>query len=220
MKPDEPDEPEIELFDLVDENDQVIGRASRQDVHGNPALLHRVVHVLVFDSRGRIFLQKRADDKDVQPGKWDTSMGGHVDAGEDLETAARRELAEELGIPGSAHLTPLHKYRHSNDYESELVTTWITRWDGPFHLQKSEISEGRFWDLEEIDLLSVSPENPGPFTPNFLEELRRWREAGSPLPPPDGFKSEQIDVFEKWRGKGRIPGGRKSVDAYFNETRE
>ncbi len=171
-----------EILDIVDDDDRVIGRASRQEVHGNPALLHRVVHVLVFDSQGRLFLQKRADDRIVQPGKWDTSMGGHVDAGENPEEAAQRELSEELGIPATVHLTLLHKYRHGNDYESELVTTWITLWDGDFHLQKSEISDGRFWDLNEIDLLSATPENPGPFTPNFLDELRRWRDAGSPLP--------------------------------------
>ncbi|MCK5736896.1 MAG: NUDIX domain-containing protein [Spirochaetaceae bacterium] len=175
MKPAESN-PVNEILDVVDEKDRVIGQASRQEVHGNPALLHRVVHVLVFDSRGRLFLQKRADDRVVQPGKWDTSMGGHVDAGENPEEAAHRELSEELGIPESTRLQFLHKYKHSNDYESELVTTWITLWDGPFHLQKSEISEGRFWELEEIDLLSATPENPGPFTPNFLEELRRWRE--------------------------------------------
>ena len=190
-----------EIFDLVDDEDRVIGRAGRDEVHGNPALLHRVVHILVFDGRGRIYLQKRSEDKDVQPGRWDTSVGGHVDAGEERESAVLRELAEELGIPGRGipgrdipsrditgsgasppHLVYLHKYRHGNEYESELVTTWITRWDGPFHLQESEISEGRFWDPEEIDHLVERVGTPGPFTPNFLDELRRWREAGSPLP--------------------------------------
>ena len=97
--------PKEEIFDLVDDDDRVIGRATRNEVHGNPKLLHRVVHVLVFDSLGRLYLQKRADDKDVQPGKWDTSVGGHVDAGEDRETAALRELSEELGIPGNGALT-------------------------------------------------------------------------------------------------------------------
>jgi isopentenyl-diphosphate delta-isomerase type 1 len=175
-----------EILDLVDDDDRVIGQAARSDVHGNPALLHRVVHVLVFDGRGRIFLQKRADDKDVQPGKWDTSVGGHVDSGEEREAAARRELSEELGIPGSQNPPPvirfLHRYRHSNTYESELVTTWITRWDGEIGIQRSEISEGRFWTLEEIDLLAARSTEPGAFTPNFLEELERWRSAGSPYP--------------------------------------
>ncbi len=176
---------EEEIFDLVDDNDQVIGRATRNQVHGNPKLLHRVVHVLVFDSLGRIYLQKRADDKDVQPGKWDTSVGGHVDAGEDRETAALRELSEELGIPGTGaapNLKLLHSYRHENEYESELVTTWITRWDGPVFIQLSEISDGRFWELEEIDLLSSRVPDSGFFTPNFLDEIKRWRKAGSPLP--------------------------------------
>ena len=180
-----------EILDLVDDEDRVIGRAPRDEVHGNPTLLHRVVHVLVFDNRGRIFLQKRAGDKDVQPGRWDSSVRGHVDAGEEREVAARRELAEELGIPGRdipetgsspPPLQFLRRYRHGNDYESELVTTWMLLWDGPFRLQESEISDGRFWDLEEIDLLAERAGAPGPFTPNFLDELRRWREAGSPLP--------------------------------------
>jgi len=175
-------ESSTEILDIVDEEDRVITQAPRSEIHGNPALLHRVVHVLVFDSRGRIFLQKRADNRPVQPGKWDTSMGGHVAAGENPEKAALRELSEELGIPSPIHLTFLHKYRHSNDYESELVSTWITLWDGGFQLQKSEISEGRFWELKEIDLLAATAENPGLFTPNFLDELRRWRDAGSPSP--------------------------------------
>ena len=186
MKPIRPD---AEVFDIVDEDDRVIGRAGRSEVHGNPALLHRVVHVLVFDSSGRIFLQKRAEDKDVQPGKWDTSVGGHVDAGEEGEDAARREMSEELGIPGPGAGKPplifLHSYIHRNDYESELVRTWICRWDGTFRLQDSEISEGRFWTIDEIMKIDHRVGESGdahPFTPNFIDELERWRRAGSPLP--------------------------------------
>lgn len=178
--------PGEEIFDIVNTDDQVIGRVTREEVHGNPALMHRVVHVLVFNSQGCIYLQKRAPDKDVQPGKWDTSVGGHVDAGEERYSAALRELSEELGIPGPLeappHLGFLHMYSHSNDYESELVSTWITCWDGPIEIQLSEISEGRFWTEEEIDLLSQQTSDSGPFTPNFLDELRRWRSAGSPRP--------------------------------------
>lgn len=176
-----------ELFDLVDESGRIIGRASRNEVHGNPDLLHQVVHVLVFASDGRLFLQKRSEDKDVQPGKWDTSVGGHVDAGETADEAVRRELAEELGIPGAAGNLPelvfLHEYVHRNDYESELVRTFMCRWDGPFVLQESELDDGRYWNLAEIDNAAGSPEaDSGPFTPSFLDELRRWREKGSPLP--------------------------------------
>ena len=175
-----------ELLDIVDTHNHVIGRAFRSEVHGNPALLHRVVHVLVFNREGGLFLQKRAEDKDVQPGKWDTSVGGHVDAGEDGITAALRELAEELGIPPKGEKAPklifLHAYIHANEYESEFVHTWMCRWNGPFILQKSEISEGRFWDVKEIDFPAAESPDAGSFTPNFLDELERWRNAGSPLP--------------------------------------
>lgn len=158
-----------EIFDVVDENDTVIGRASRAEVHGNPTLIHRVAHVLVFDSAGRLFLQRRSPDKDVQPDKWDTSVGGHVDAGEYYDEAALREMREELGIDG-ADLEPLYRYRHANDYESEMVATYRVRWDGRITTDPEEISEGRFWSLEE-----VRASDPAIFTPNFLDELGRYR---------------------------------------------
>jgi len=175
-----------EMLDLVDDEDRVVGRARRSEVHGNPDRLHRVVHVLVFDREGRIFLQKRGPGKLVQPNRWDTSVGGHVDAGESREAAVRRELAEELGIPGPGGTVPelrfLHRYRHGNEFESELVSTWICRWDGPVNTQDDEISEGRFWDPADIDRRRPADGGAGPFTPNFLDELDRWRAAGSPRP--------------------------------------
>lgn len=158
-----------ESFDIVDSSDRPIGRATRNEVHGNPSLIHRVAHVLVLNSSGELFLQKRAPDKDVQPGKWDTSVGGHVDAGEDYLAAARREMAEELGIMG-AKLRRLYRYLHTNSYESEMVTTFVVRWDGRITVDPGEISEGRFWTVEEINRA-----DPALFTPNFLEELERYR---------------------------------------------
>ena len=165
----------IELFDVVNEDDVVVGRARRDEVHGNPSLIHRVAHVLVFNSAGELFLQLRAADKDVQPNRWDTSVGGHVDAGETYERAARREMREELGIVGPS-LEGLYRYRHENDYESEMVTTYRVVWDGPIETDPTEISEGRFWTLAAIDLADRAL-----FTPNFLDELARyraWLEAG------------------------------------------
>ena len=159
-----------EIFDIVDENDNPIGRASRDDVHGNPELIHRVAHVLVFNSRGELYLQKRASDRKVQPGKWDTSVGGHIGLGESYREAAVRETAEELGIePGEESFEFLYKYRHSNDYESEYVGSFRIIWDGPVLIQEAEIEEGRFWSLDEIKRAV-----PGIFTPNFLEELERY----------------------------------------------
>lgn len=160
----------MEVFDLVDREDRVIGRVTRGEVHGNPALIHRVAHVLVFNAAGEIYLQKRKDDKDVQPGKWDTSVGGHVDAGEEYEQAARREMREELGILGPG-LERLYKYLHSNDFESEFVTTYRIVWGGRILPDPAEIAEGRFWTFDDIDKHSAE----GIFTPNFLDELGRYR---------------------------------------------
>ena len=159
----------IETFDVVNDHDEVIGSASRSQVHGDPSLIHRVAHVLVFDSGGRLFLQKRSTTKDVQPGKWDTSVGGHVDAGESYEAAAAREMAEELGVAGPVP-EYLYRYRHTNDYESEMVSTFRVVWDGRIELDREEIDEGRFWTSQEI-----AESDPEIFTPNFLDELVRYQ---------------------------------------------
>ena len=159
-----------EEFDIVDERDVVIGRATRTEVHGDPTLIHRVVHVLVFNSSGQLFLQLRALDKDVQPDRWDTSVGGHVDAGEQYDDAARREMREELGIDND-HLEQLYHYLHRNEYESEMVCTYRITWDGPLTIDTTEIAAGRFWSLDEIDR-----SDPRLFTPNLLDELRRYGE--------------------------------------------
>ena len=156
-----------EIFDVVDEQDRIIGRAKREEVHGNPSLIHRVAHVLVFNSSGELFLQKRSPSKDVQPGKWDTSVGGHVDAGESYDDAALREMREELGITG-AKVEFLYTYLHSNTYESEYVSTYRCIWDGSIETDPEEIEKGRYWTLEEI---RKTPREK--FTPNFLDELER-----------------------------------------------
>ncbi len=158
-----------EVFDLVDEHDIVIGTGDREDFHGNPSMIHRVVHVLVFDSSGELYLQKRSLTKDVQPGKWDTSVGGHVGAGESYEEAAYREMKEELGIEGVV-LEFLHRYLHSNDYESEFVSTYRCIWNGAIEFNRDEIDEGRFWSLEKIRATDRVK-----FTPNFLDELNRFK---------------------------------------------
>lgn len=113
-----------EYLEVVNTKGEVIGYAPRSEVHGNPSLIHRVVHVLVFNKKGELLLQKRSQNKDVAPGKWDTSVGGHVGIGEDLFSSSRREMHEELGI--TEHEPEyLYAYTHSNPYESELVTTLL-----------------------------------------------------------------------------------------------
>jgi ADP-ribose pyrophosphatase YjhB (NUDIX family) len=114
-------------------------------------LRHRAVHVLVFDGTGRLFLQKRSARKDTAPGLWDTSVGGHMQPGEQPEQAAQREFSEELGCtPGP--LTPAYCYEWSTTYETELIIAFACRHQGPFQLQVAEIDDGRFWSDTEIEL--------------------------------------------------------------------
>ena len=160
-----------EMFEIVDEQDQVIGMAPRSACHGNPALVHRVAHVLVLNSRGELLLQKRSRNKDIQPGRWDTSVGGHLDPGEDYRTAAIREMAEELGLR-EVPLTFLYKSQIRNEIESENVATFLARHDGPVCFQQEEIEEVRFWSAGEIDQTLGT----GVFTPNFEEEWQLFRD--------------------------------------------
>lgn len=159
----------IEVFDIVDEDDRVIGQAPRSACHGNPALVHRVAHVLVFDRHNRLLLQKRSLTKDIQPGRWDTSVGGHLDPGESYLEAARREMREELGIE-DVPLTYLYASKIRNEIESENVATYLARYDGEVRFAADEIDEVRFWNPDEI----VAALGAGIFTPNFEEEWGLW----------------------------------------------
>jgi isopentenyldiphosphate isomerase len=167
-----------EYFDIVTEDGTVVGRATRSECHGNPSLLHPVVHVLVCDSTGRLFLQQRAHTKDIQPGKWDTSVGGHLLPGEDPETGARREMTEELGVTPDP-LTFAYQYLWRSDRESELVRTYYTLHDGPFSLHPDEIETGRFWSIPEIRQTLGT----GAFTPNFEQEFTAFLAWRNQLPP-------------------------------------
>lgn len=163
-----------EMLIQVTEDDVVLGPVPRSRVHGNPALIHRSVHVLVLGPDGRLLLQKRALRKDTQPGKWDTSVGGHVGYGQSYEEAARREAAEELGVdlgggkegPGDG-LIYLYPSRIRNEVESENIRTFLHVSAGPFRPEPGEIDELRFWTRSEIEAAL----GRGVFTPNFEEEF-------------------------------------------------
>jgi len=161
-----------EYLEIVDEKDHVVGKALRSECHGNPSLVHRVVHVLLVDEQGRILLQKRSPAKDIQPGKWDTSVGGHLNIGEDYETAVCREMKEELGIEGR-DLSFLYAYPLRNPVESENVRTYLCRYGGKIAFDPVEITEVRFWNMEEIEK-SIGT---GVFTPNFEEEYGYYKES-------------------------------------------
>jgi isopentenyldiphosphate isomerase len=138
-----------EVLEVVDRDGNIKGLAKRSDIHGDPSLIHRVIHILVFDKKGRLLLQKRSMNKDVAPGKWDTSVGGHVNPGEEILEAARREMKEELGVAGCA-LNYLYSYLFSNHTESELVSTFSCEYNGRFLFNKDEIDEIAFWDIDKI----------------------------------------------------------------------
>jgi len=138
-----------ERLDVINKSGKIINTLPRSEIHGNPSLLHMVVHVLVFNTKGELLLQKRSMDKDVAPGRWDTSVGGHVNAGEVVADAVMREMEEELGIKDCGPEF-LYTYIHSNDYESELVYTYKCEYDGEIEFQQDEIDEVRPWGLDEI----------------------------------------------------------------------
>jgi len=161
--------PEIaEMLPVVDEEGNIVGKASRGECHFNPTkkLLHPVVHLHVFNKKGEIYLQHRAISKKVQPGKWDTSVGGHISYGEDLELSLRREAEEEIGISGFEPKF-LGKYIWETEVEKELVFMFACNLIGELKINPEEISEGRFWGINEIKR-NLSKEV---FTPNFEKEF-------------------------------------------------
>ena len=164
-----------ELFDLVDDQGRITGTATRSQCHGNPKLIHRAVHVLVFNSSGRLYLQRRSESKLIQPGKWDSSVGGHLSHGESFVTAALRETSEELGFEPSA-LEYLFAFQVRNEIESENTETYLAIHDGAIRPDPEEIDEGRYWENSEI----VVRLGTGTFTPVFEHEfglLRRSQNA-------------------------------------------
>jgi isopentenyldiphosphate isomerase/intracellular septation protein A len=165
--------PKDELLPLVDREGNIIGAEYRSICHQGPGKLHPVVHIQLMAENGDVFLQKRATNKLIQPGKWDTAVGGHVGYGEALDVALAREGKEELGLVGIA-MVPLARYVWETDRESELVYLFLARIDSeylvakPLALNRAEISEGRFWHQAEIEAALPS----GTLTPCFVAEYR------------------------------------------------
>jgi isopentenyldiphosphate isomerase len=154
-----------DIFDIVNERDEVIGNAPRSEVHAR-GLLHRAVHILVFNKGGGIFLQKRSMKKDRQPGVWDSSTSGHVDSGEDYDTSAVRELGEEIGLTVAHPPQRLFKIDACEETDQEFVWVYRCESEGPFTLHPDEIDDGAWFTPEEIsDWIKKRPQD---FAPAFI----------------------------------------------------
>ncbi len=158
-----------ELFPAVDTDGNAVGTVRRCEAHGGSMTLHPVVHLHLFNSRGELYLQKRPQWKDIQPGRWDTSTGGHMDVGETVEQALRREVAEELGVSGFEPV-PMGHYVFESSRERELVYVHRTVYDGIVRPNPAELDGGRFWTAGEI----AENMGKGVFTPNFESEYKRF----------------------------------------------
>ena len=167
MQPDPSDSthPSEDIFDIVDERDEVIGQERRSVVH-RQGLLHRAVHILLQNAAGQVFLQRRSPLKDLNPDCWDSSCSGHLESGEDYDFAAYREIGEELGVRlpegAIARLLRLEACRQTGH---EFVWIYEGKHEGPFVLQPEEISDGRFFTVAEID--QGIAEYPREFSPAF-----------------------------------------------------
>ena len=160
----------VEYLPVVEPNGLVIGRAVREYCHSGAKPLHPVIHIHIIDRFSRIYLQKRPMNKEIQLGKWDTAVGGHVSYGERIIEAVYREAYEELRF---SEFNPIHieTYEFESSVEREMVNVFAAV--GSFELtpDPEEVEEGRWWPIEEIDA------NIGKdvFTPNFESEFRMIR---------------------------------------------
>lgn len=171
-----------ELFPITDEDGRILGKIARGEAHSGTRVLHPVVHLHVFNSHGEIYLQQRPLWKDIQPGKWDTAVGGHIDyiecldekgqqkaeLGDSVTTALRREVREELGITDFEPIEMGH-YVFEGLRERELVYVHRTIYDGPIAPSKEELAGGKFWTKDEL----LSNIGKGVFTPNFEDEYQK-----------------------------------------------
>ncbi|MCD6530350.1 NUDIX domain-containing protein [Candidatus Bathyarchaeota archaeon] len=177
----------VEYLCLVDEEDNLIGRAARSECHSK-RLLHRSVYVFVVNSQGKLLLQKRSMNKDLYPGYYTGSATGHVDYGETYEEAAHRELKEELGIDGE--LVYLGKFRTSTREEEEISALYLLFSDEEPNFNREEVTECFFEDLKEVE--RDVKEDRRLFAPGFKLAFTEFKKAVNKI---EGVKETlKIDV--------------------------
>lgn len=161
-----------EWFPVVEPSGLVIGRSTRNWCHSGAKPLHPVIHIHIIDRFSRIYLQKRSMKKDIQPGKWDTAVGGHVSYGEAILEAVYREASEELGF---TDFNPIYmeSYQFESEIEREMVNVFAVVGSYELHPDLDEVDEGRWWPIEDID----ANLGKGVFTPNFESEFQMIRQS-------------------------------------------
>jgi isopentenyldiphosphate isomerase len=162
-----------EWVPLVDEAGHVTGQAPRSEVHNGSKLLHPVVHMHVINPGKSVLLQKRPETKLIQPGKWDTAVGGHISAGETVEEALKKEAFEEIGLTGFS-ARQLMVYTWESDVEAELVYLFLTHDSNNYRLHSEEVTEAKFWTKKQIE----TNLGCGIFTPNFEHEFILLKKSG------------------------------------------
>ena len=168
---------QTEIFDIVDECDEVIGSASREEVH-RKGLKHRSVHLLVFNRKGEVLLQKRSMQKDTFPDTWDSTVSGHVDSGEDYDQSVIRESIEEMGIEFDSVPEKMFKITACEETGQEFCWIYCHHHDGPFSPNEDEISEVRWFSPEELENLPL--QDSSIFSPAFSLIWRMlMRDSGS-----------------------------------------
>ena len=162
-----------EYFDVVDKNDKVVGKASRDECH-KKGLLHRASHILILNSEGKILFQKRSMGKDLYPGWWIDSAAGHLDSGEDYESAAHRELKEELGIDTDLVylFSKRKKWKGDGKIDNEAIKVFGGKHNGTFNIEKSEVEFVKFLSLQEA-LHLIKTDRVTPLTVEILKELKK-----------------------------------------------
>lgn len=164
-----------ELLDVVDEHNQIIAQATRGEIHAQ-GLRHRAVHILIYNKKAEMFLQKRSMIKDDFPGYWDSSAAGHVDAGESYDQCLHREVKEELGIDLKEQPKKLFMLEATPETGMEFCQVYKAILEGPFVLDKDEIDEGRWFSEEEINNCLIADDQG--LTPSIKIMIQKMKESG------------------------------------------
>lgn len=164
----------MKILNVVNEKDEVVGEDTRENIHKN-GLLHREIHIWIFNDKGEVLLQRRSKTKDTYPGLLDASVGGHVEIGDDYETTAVKELAEETGLKADKKdlifLEGLR--RNSFDVKTGMKNNTIRKIyayryngsSGELKIEAGEATSLEFWPLEKIS--NLTEEEKKDFVPSI-----------------------------------------------------